>query len=127
MSIILIAIQLFASLLHPSAAAVVVGESDDGSTVHVAAGQQLTIELDENPTTPYSWSVTRAPDGVVLRTTDDEYEQDADCPDGATGCGGTHTWHFRAAAPGTTQVALAEGRSPDDHSSTFTLQVVVDA
>jgi predicted secreted protein len=35
--------------------------------VEVGVGQQVTLELESNPTTGYSWELTSAPDTAVVR------------------------------------------------------------
>jgi predicted secreted protein len=71
------------------------GEADNGSTIALAAGEVLEVELDEHPTTGYRWKLARTPECCVLRH--DAF--DAPPPGSPPGAGGRHTWRFQAEGP----------------------------
>ncbi len=53
--------------------------------VQVGVGQQVTLELQSNPTTGYSWELTSAPDTAVVRIVSDTYVPPAQQIPGAGG------------------------------------------
>ena len=61
------------------------GIANSGSLVRVGLGDTIVIELDENPTTGYSWEIQRVDAGVL---SDPESEFEFESAHGATGAGG---------------------------------------
>jgi len=60
--------------------------------------KSLTLTLDENPTTGYSWAFTMAPEGILALDTDAFVN--APTSENVVGAGGTHTWTFKVVAGG---------------------------
>jgi len=58
----------------------------------------LTLTLDENPTTGYSWAYTMAPTGILAL--DSDAFVNAPTSENVVGAGGTHTWTFKVIADG---------------------------
>ena len=92
----------------PSPVAVRLDESANGTTVTVAPGTPIILELASNATTGYTWLPTTLPDDA--RVAMDEpaggtYVAPSAEP-GLTGAGGTHAWTFTAVAAGTTDLGL---------------------
>lgn len=80
------------------------GHNDAGTTKKVAVGDEITIVLDERPTTGYRWRVEFDPD--VLRQVDDHY-------DGSTapmGAAGIRKFTFRVTVAAPTTLRLLHGR-----------------
>lgn len=74
------------------------------TVISVAPGERFSIELADNPSTGYRWSVTPpAPDHHVLRQLGTHF--DADAP-GTAGAGGTRYLDFQAVRPGVTELGL---------------------
>ena len=64
------------------------GMGDNGKTISVSQGSTVQIQLDENPTTGYSWNVTTTP-GLAI--SDSKYVSSNLTP-GVVGVGGVHEW-----------------------------------
>lgn len=69
-------------------------ETDNNEGITLPAGSEITISLDENPTTGYSWNVTSS---AGLEYVNDTYI----APETElVGAGGTHEWRYLAAEKG---------------------------
>jgi inhibitor of cysteine peptidase len=86
--------------------------SANGSTVPVAPGTPIILELDSNPTTGYSWMVTSLPDAghVALDSPIDGVYTATPVASSVVGSGGTQSWDLHATKAGTTSIALAYAR-----------------
>lgn len=72
----------------------VFNETNNNETVTLPAGSEITISLDENPTTGYEWNVTSS---TGLEYVNDTYI----APETElVGAGGAHVWQYLAAEPG---------------------------
>lgn len=60
--------------------------------------KSLTLTLDENPTTGYSWAYTMTPVGV-LALESDAFDS-SQTSENVVGAGGTHTWTFKVLTEG---------------------------
>jgi len=58
----------------------------------------LTLTLDENPTTGYSWAYTMAPEGILALDHDAFVSSQTSA--NVVGAGGQHTWTFKVLAKG---------------------------
>ena len=107
-----------------SGAPLLLNESTNGSTVAVPLTSTLTLELEENPSTGYSWNLTTSPG---LRVDSDEYIPGAAKPP-VVGAAGVHRWELTAVAAGLQQVEGAYVR-PWEHgvgpASTYSVEVSV--
>ena len=98
-----------------------------GQQVTLANGGTLTITLDSNVTTGYSWNQTaNITDTSVLQQTDHKYVNPT-TP--AIGAGGQEVWTVQALKTGTSTISM-EYRRPFEPASiapakTFSLTVVV--
>jgi inhibitor of cysteine peptidase len=82
-------------------------EKDNGASVEVQCGAKITIELKENPTTGYRWTISSI-DEVLLEPEGDEFLP----PDQATpGAGGLRRFFFRAKGGGSTALSLINKRA----------------
>jgi inhibitor of cysteine peptidase len=77
--------------------------SSSGKTVNIAVGGTLTVTLDSNVTTGYSWELKEIGDTNVLQKTDNKYIAPAS---GAIGAGGKEVWTFKALATGTSTLTM---------------------
>lgn len=75
---------------------------DNGSTVNLSVGDQLTIVLEGNPTTGYLWELGSEVDGIIKLLGEPDYEADSDL----SGGGGKYTFRFEAASSGETRLRL---------------------
>jgi inhibitor of cysteine peptidase len=102
----------------------VFGEKDNGAQVEVQRGARITIELKENPTTGYRWTISSI-DEVFLEPEGDEFVP----PDQATpGAGGLRRFFFRAKGAGSTALTLINKRAwqrDDQAVSAFNLIICI--
>jgi len=81
----------------PAAEEFAFNETNNNETVTLPVGSEITISLDENPTTGYSWNVTSS---AGLEYVNDTYI----APEtGLVGAGGVHVWQYLAAEGGTAE------------------------
>jgi inhibitor of cysteine peptidase len=80
--------------------------ADNGRTVKLDLGGQVTIHLPESPATGYTWAIEQMDEGR-LELLHDEHQQ---ATGGGYGAGGVHTWRLMACVAGTTHLALKLGR-----------------
>ena len=82
-----------------------VTDADNGKQIAVQSGQFVTVTLDSNPTTGYSWQVMEIDNAVLLQDGDPEYKQSPGS-EGLVGTGGTETFRFKAVGTGETTLGL---------------------
>lgn len=95
-------------------------EKDAGRTVELAPGETVAVQLQENPTTGYRWTVEET---AGLQLAGDDLASR-----GGIGAAATHTFRFRAAAPGSFEVRLRNWRAWEGEGSVrdrFTFRVKV--
>jgi predicted secreted protein len=80
-------------------------ESASGSQVEIANGGTVTISLDSNTESGYSWVLTGAPDTAILNMTDSSYHSIL----GQYGEQGKQMWVFSAEQPGITTISIDYG------------------
>lgn len=94
---------------------VMLTQQQDSQSVHVHAGETIVLQLDENPSTGFTWEITQI-DSTILTLQDSTYTQNPSKP-GETGVGGTHVWTFVAKQPGTIHLQLKLWRKSQGASS----------
>ena len=82
-------------------------EHDQGKTITIYQGDTVVIELDENPTTGFTWAIHKANE-QVLKLINSEYMP---APGGTIGIGGVRVFTFEAKHVGTAQIELKYWRS----------------
>ena len=82
-------------------------EKDNGAQVEVQRGAKITIELNENPTTGYRWTISSI-DEVFLEPDGDEFLPPGQATPGA---GGLRRFFFRAKSAGSTALTLISKRA----------------
>ncbi len=81
----------------PAAEEFAFNETNNNETVTLPVGSEITISLEENPTTGYSWNVTSS---AGLEYVNDTYI----APETElVGAGGVHVWQYLAAEEGTAE------------------------
>ena len=83
--------------------------ADNGSTVELKSGQGqvVSITLDANPTTGYTWEVVDAPDEQIMRQVGEiEFKPECD----AIGAGGVQIIRFEIVNAGRTSLKLVYHR-----------------
>jgi len=100
--------------------------ADNNRQITAKPGDTLTLTLDSNPTTGYSWQVMKIDNGILVRNGDPEYKQVAGS-EGLVGAGGTEKFHFDVVGTGTTTLELGYMRPWESVPpiETFTIQVFV--
>ncbi|MCC7165668.1 MAG: protease inhibitor I42 family protein [Anaerolineae bacterium] len=117
---------------HPAAGTIdhTLTASDNGSTVDMAVGDTLQVELPTNPSTGYSWKVASNNASVLVPLGAAQFDLKAQTTP-MPGAGGTQTFHFQAVGKGQTPLTLVYVRpwetsitpTPND---TWTVQVTVE-
>lgn len=104
---LLAAIWLPAESLGGGGQPTMLGEGDNGQTVTVGSGGQITIDLPGNPTTGYSWAATVGDPSVISESSPPVFTSSSS----ALGAGGTYRFQYRARSAGQTDVTLVYQRS----------------
>jgi predicted secreted protein len=97
-------------------------EKDNGALVQVPRGSKVTIELEENPTTGYQWTIDNI-DDVFLVPEGDAFLTGNQM---GLGAGGVRRFFFRAKGTGCTSLSLIHKRAwqPDaEPTGSFKLAV----
>ncbi len=84
----------------------------DGSTQQLKKGEVMSITLESNPSTGYSWFATISKPTVLVQMGDPQYQEPASSGNTPiVGAAGTQTFYFQAAETGTTTLTLDYKRS----------------
>lgn len=78
-----------------------------GESKTVKVGEDLTIELETNPSTGYDWKVTTEPDPAILGLNSDFIEAGSTVP----GAPGKHIFRYKALKAGKTTIVYEYVRS----------------
>ena len=99
-------------------------DADNGKQVNVKSGEVITLTLESNPTTGYSWQVIKINNAILTQVGDVEYKSDGRTIPGA---GGMETFRFEAVGTGETTLELGYMRPWESVPpiETFTVQIVV--
>jgi inhibitor of cysteine peptidase len=103
---------------------VTIGESQNGTTVSVNRTADITLRLNENPTTGYQWNLTTTPGLVIVNDT----FIPSDTTGKLVGSGGTRLWEMNAACTGTQTINAVYMRSWEPvtgNETTFAMTVIV--
>jgi predicted secreted protein len=110
----------------PEIAYIDVTQADNEGTIKAEVYDEVTVSLDENPSTGYVWEATLTP-GLELLSND--YVAD-DTSDGApVGSGGTHVWKLRVKEVGEsrfTATLYPPDREIGPDAERFTFKVVAE-
>ncbi len=102
-------------------------DADNGKTLLLTGASNITINLQGNATTGYSWSLAGI-DGPALEAVGDVvYTPNPNQP-GMTGSGGTSSAKFRVARTGQSRITLQYARPWEKNAParTFTITFIVD-
>ncbi|MBU1669950.1 MAG: protease inhibitor I42 family protein [Actinobacteria bacterium] len=78
-----------------------------GESKTVKVGEDMTIELETNPSTGYDWKVTTEPDPAILKLNGDSIETGSTLP----GAPSTHVFRYKALKAGKTTIVYDYVRS----------------
>lgn len=97
-------------------------DKDNGKTVSIAKNSIVKVQLEENPTTGYSWNTTVSSGMQVISSS---FQPSGT---GRFGAGGTHTWVIRITGTGLQQFSGNYNRpwlqaSPDDPTYVLSFNV----
>jgi predicted secreted protein len=97
------------------------------TAVQAAVGDEVNVQLAENPSTGWTWRL-QSPLNGILHSEDDRFIRSTSPGTGLIGAGGTRIFSFAAIAEGTVELEYAlagPGRDvqPSDHRMTFTVRV----
>jgi inhibitor of cysteine peptidase len=90
-----------------SSAALKLDGQDNGQSVEVKSGDKITVTLEGNPTTGYSWELSEYDTAVVQAVGEPDYKSDSKM----MGSGGVYTFTLEALEPGTSTVKFIYHRS----------------
>jgi len=88
-----------------------------------ADGNQLTVILNENPSTGYSWSYQMDQGGIVELVSDGFVSGATDS--NMVGAGGKHQWMFRSLAAGKVEIAFHYFRPWEDISTAIEVKAII--
>lgn len=102
---------------------------DNGASVTLKPGDVLSIALDSNPTTGYTWKVSQNDDKVLLPLGEPQFSLGGKEP--MPGAGGTETFQFKALDKGKTTLTLLYTRPWETNvtpmpNETFSVTVTVE-
>jgi inhibitor of cysteine peptidase len=130
---LLVAVAALAVGVSPARAAVsaqrevAVSAENNGGTITLAPGDDLTVTLDGNPTTGYLWEVSGKLDATVLKS---QGEPAFQVESGLEGAGGLQTNRFEAVGPGQVKLTMVYHRPWEKNAKpdkTFVVTVNVEA
>jgi len=106
---------------------VAIAAEDDGRTIHVARGDTLTLTLESNPTTGYTWELSAGDPGVLAQVGEPEYRPDPTTR-GMMGAGGVAVFRFAVLRKGKTPLRLSYHRpweKGQEPLRVFSVEIVV--
>jgi len=103
-----------------------VTDADNGKEITLKPGEILTVTLESNPTTGYSWQVMEIDEAILSQDGEPQYKQSPGT-EGLTGAGGAETFHFKAVSSGKTRLEFGYMRPWESvqPAETFSIQVIV--
>ncbi|WP_292518536.1 protease inhibitor I42 family protein [Methanoculleus sp.] len=107
----------------PATGAYAFNETDDNTTVTLPVGSNITISLEENPTTGYEWNVTSSTGLQLVNETHDAQETEL------VGAPGVHIWEYIAADEGDAEFSAVYMRSWENmtgNETTFSMAFVIE-
>ena len=96
-------------------AMLLIGESDNGRTVDIRLGESVRINLSENATTGYRWTIDRYDEELI-----EALSTEAHYPPKTIGVGGEVSFIFRGKKIGTGEIVLKHWRPWEGDSSVTT-------
>ncbi|MGD8403474.1 MAG: protease inhibitor I42 family protein [Anaerolineales bacterium] len=103
-----------------------IAEADNGKQINLQSGDVMTLSLESNPTTGYSWQVLEIDDQILTQDGDPEYKRATDT-DNLVGAGGAETFRFKGVRAGSTRLELGYMRPWESVPpvETFSVEVIV--
>ena len=85
--------------------------SFSGKEIEAAVGDVVTLTLESNPTTGFTWAVASNSDASVLQEADNRFEAPPVTEPPLIGAGGNEIWVFKALKEGTSTISMVYSRS----------------
>ncbi|MDZ7394162.1 MAG: protease inhibitor I42 family protein [candidate division KSB1 bacterium] len=98
-------------------------KADHGRVLHLRQGTELTVSLEGNPTTGFTWEVAELDSAAIVQEKEAEFVPHSRL----IGAPGTFTFHFRALKKGTATLRLVYRRPWEKEvpADTFSVRVVI--
>ncbi len=129
LSLVVLALSFFLAVAQGAEEkGMTVTEKANGTTVKVARGSTLTIQLKGNPTTGFGWSIDQNNKEELSPVGKPSYAPDRVQP-GIVGSGGKFVFKFKAAKAGTSELKLVYQRAWEKDkppAKTFTVKVEIE-
>jgi len=106
-----------------------VDASYNGGKVEVAAGGNIIVTLESNPSTGFSWALSENTNEEVLQEAGNEFRIDNPTDPPLMGAGGHEIWTFNALKKGTSTISMEYSRpweGGEKGVQTFELTVIVE-
>jgi inhibitor of cysteine peptidase len=101
--------------------------SADGTTQKLKKGEVMSITLESNPSTGYSWAAKISDSTVLVLMGEPQFSEPSQSSTPIVGAPGTQTFYFQAADTGTSTVTLNYQRSWEiDVAPAQTFSIIVD-
>ncbi len=101
---------------------------DKGSSIELKKGDKIEIKLESNPSTGYSWALSKETDETIVSLTSSEFIQ-TEKEEELVGSGGYEIFMFQAVKGGQAEIVLLYQRPWEDEEqeedSIFNLNVTV--
>jgi inhibitor of cysteine peptidase len=99
---------------------------DNGNQITVKSGEVITLTLESNPTTGYSWQIMDIDNVILVQDGDSEFTQ-ASNSEGLVGACGMETFRFEAIGVGEATLELGYMRPWESVQplETFSIRVIV--
>jgi inhibitor of cysteine peptidase len=101
-----------------------INADSNGQTISMNTGDTLTVSIEGNPTTGYTWELSEVDQAILKSAGDPDFKSSSTL----VGAGGTYTFKFDAIAAGTTTMKLKYWRSFEKDTppiNTFEVTVIV--
>ncbi|HEY70498.1 MAG TPA: protease inhibitor I42 family protein [Anaerolineae bacterium] len=121
LSLLVMGVLALSSCGRPSE--IVLDDNNNGSQIMLHTDQTLTIRLEGNPSTGFSWEVLEINEAVLRQVGDINFEVESNLP----GSPGIQVLHFEPVASGEMDLELVYWRpwEPEDPVETYLLRVIV--
>lgn len=101
-----LAVMLLTAACTSTPSEMTVTEANNGQAVQVNSGQTLTVNLEANPSTGYSWEVSAINANILQQAGDPEFKSDSTL----VGAAGKQLLHFKVLAKGEGKLELVYHR-----------------
>ena len=123
-AVLMVVMVVLASVLTACGGTSAVYDKGDAD-IEAKTGETFTIELEENPTTGYQWTIAVSDESVVALDKDEYVPNDKSGE--VAGSGGTRVLTFKALKAGTATISMVYERNwepnPDDEKVQFNVTV----